>query len=257
VLKKAMTVQKYSSIWAMDADAQQPVSSLEDLHPALWRASQLARADTRCVDTGFPSLSRQLPGGGWPTGCLVDVLVQQAGIREIQLLIPALRQVQKRQVFLLQPPHVPQVLGFAGMGLPPEAVVWIKSKTTADGLWAAEHILRSGCAGALLFWTNHIRSESLRRLHLAAQSSESLFFLLRPLAAAQDASPAPLRVGLRPASGGINIQFVKRKGPQRDESLFVAIDSPPNFVHRPMPVQVPARQEDAPTQVERADYISR
>lgn len=239
----------------MDAATQQTLTSLEDLHPALWRASQLARADTPCIDTGFTGLSRQLPGGGWPTGCLVDVLTQQSGIQEIQLLAPALKRIQQRQVFLLQPPHVPQVLGLAGMGLRSDSVLWVKSKTTADSLWAAEHILRSGCAGGLLFWTTHIRSESLRRLHLAAQSSESLFFLLRPLSAAQDASPAPLRVSLRPAPGGIDIQFVKRKGPQRDDYLFVAIDPPQNFVRRPIPVQVPAIREGASAQPQRADYI--
>jgi len=83
----------------------------EELHPSLWRASQLARADTRCLETGFPPLSRQLVGGGWPTGCLVDLLFQQPGIRELQLLAPALKQVQQKNIFLLQPPHVPQVLG--------------------------------------------------------------------------------------------------------------------------------------------------
>lgn len=232
----------------MNTASQTQRPSLEHLHPALWRASQLARADTRCIDTGFTSLSRQLPGGGWPTGCLIDVLTQQAGIQEIQLLVPALRQLQERQVFLLQPPHVPQSLGLAGMGLHTDKVLWVKSKTTADSLWAAEHILRSGCAGGLLFWTTQIRSESLRRLHLAAQSSESLFFLLRPLAAAQDASPAPLRISLRPAPGGLDIQFVKRRGPQRDEDLFVAIDAPSNFVRRTAPARLPAVQDDVPVQ---------
>jgi protein ImuA len=232
----------------MNTATQTQRPSLEHLHPALWRASQLARADTRCIATGFTSLSRQLPGGGWPTGCLIDVLTQQAGIQEIQLLVPALRQLQERQVFLLQPPHVPQSLGLAGMGLRTDKVLWVKSKTTADSLWAAEHILRSGCTGGLIFWTNQIRSESLRRLHLAAQSSESLFFLLRPLAAAQDASPAPLRISLRPAPGGINIQFVKRRGPQRDKDLFVAIDAPNNFVRRTAPARLPAVQDDVPVQ---------
>ncbi|MEG2898906.1 MAG: cell division protein, partial [Massilia sp.] len=40
----------------------------EALHPSLWRASQLAHADTRCIDTGHATLSGQLPGGGWPGG---------------------------------------------------------------------------------------------------------------------------------------------------------------------------------------------
>jgi len=57
----------------------------EELHPSLWLASQLARAGTRCVDTGHPVLSKQLPGGGWPTGTLVDLLLQQPGIGEMRL----------------------------------------------------------------------------------------------------------------------------------------------------------------------------
>ncbi|MDT1883319.1 hypothetical protein FPK44_21730, partial [Acinetobacter baumannii] len=32
----------------------------ETLHPSLWRASQLARADVRCIDTGHVALSGQL-----------------------------------------------------------------------------------------------------------------------------------------------------------------------------------------------------
>ncbi len=65
----------------------------EELHPSLWLASQLARAGTRCVDTGHPVLSKQLPGGGWPTGTLVDLLLQQPGIGEMRLLRPALAEV--------------------------------------------------------------------------------------------------------------------------------------------------------------------
>jgi protein ImuA len=74
-----------------------------------------------------------------------------------------------------------------------------------------------------LLWQNHARSESLRRLHLAAQHGDTLFFLFRPLAAAQDASPAPLRLSLRPAAGGIEIGVLKRRGPVKDETLFLPL----------------------------------
>lgn len=40
-------------------------------------------------------------------------------------------------------------------------------------------------------------------------------------AAATDSSPAPLRLSLTPARGGINVGFVKRQGPARDELLFL------------------------------------
>jgi hypothetical protein len=32
----------------------------------MWRGTQLARASSKTVDTGYPILSAELPGGGWP-----------------------------------------------------------------------------------------------------------------------------------------------------------------------------------------------
>jgi protein ImuA len=221
------------------------IAAPEALHPSLWRASQLAHATTRCIDTGHPALSAQLPGGGWPTGTLVDLMPQQPGIGELRLLRPALASVARRRIVLLQPPHPPQALALAALGLAPSQLIWIRSSRSADALWAAEQVLRSGSCGALLFWASHARGETLRRLHLAAQSAETLFFMLRPLAAAQDASPAPLRLGLRPAAGGIEISFVKRRGPQRDAPLFLPMT--PSLLQRhasldrPLPAPVTAR----------------
>ncbi len=217
----------------------------EALHPALWRASQLARSSTRCIDTGHPTLSAQLPGGGWPTSTLIDLLPQQAGIGELRLLRPALASVARRRIVFLQPPHPPQALALAALGLAPSQLVWIRSSRATDALWAAEQVLRSGSCGALLFWQNHARGDTLRRLHLAAQGGETLFFMFRPLAAAQDASPAPLRLALRPAAGGIEIDFVKRRGPQRDAPLFLPLT--PTLLQRhasldrPLPAPAPAR----------------
>jgi len=217
----------------------------EALHPSLWLASQLARSDTTCIDTGYASLSAQLPGGGWPLGALTELLLQQPGIGELRLLRPALAAVAARRVVLLQPPHPPQALALAALGLAPSQLVYIRSARSGDVLWAAEQILRSGSCGALLLWQQHARGESLRRLHLAAQSGATLFCMLRPLAAARDASPAPLRLSLRPAAGGIDIGFVKRRGPQRDAPLFLPLT--PSLLQRhapldrPQPAPAPAR----------------
>jgi len=224
-------------------------SNPEALHPSLWRASQLAHAHTRCIDTGHPALSNQLPGGGWPTGAAVDLLVQQPGIGEMRLLAPALKKVAERRIVLLQPPHAPQTIALAALGLPPSAVVWLRAERTADMLWAAEQVLRSGSCGALLFWQKDMRPESMRRLHLAAQSGETLFFMMRPLVAALDASPAPLRLSVKPAPGGINIGFVKRRGPQSDDALFLPIHAglaPYLQRHAPQEetVSVPLRSRD-------------
>ena len=148
---------------------------------------------------------------------------------------------------MLQPPHDLQPTAFAWWGLDPANLMTVKAPRTADALWSAEQILRAGTCGALLFWQNHVRPESLRRLHLAAQASESLFFMMRPLATTRDASPAPLRIAIRAAKDGVDIQFLKRRGPARDEPLFVALTPSPilnvkrNAIvdRRPSPVIVP------------------
>jgi protein ImuA len=104
-------------------------------------------------------------------------------------------------------------------------------------MWAAEQVLRSGNCGALRFWPDQVgsgsaryrpvRSHNLRDLHLAARAAETLFFMMSPLAAATDSSPAPLHLSLTPAQGGVNIGFVKWRGPVRDGPLFLPMQVAP------------------------------
>ncbi|CAE6962656.1 hypothetical protein R70199_07437 [Paraburkholderia domus] len=100
----------------------------EAIHESLWRASQLARSRGRVLDTGFPALSAELPGGGWPVGALVDLLVQQAGVGELRLLQPALSALGNRPVAFVQPPHTPNCLGLSYIGLPIEKVLRVMPK---------------------------------------------------------------------------------------------------------------------------------
>lgn len=203
---------------------------VESIHPGLWLGTQLARAYGKTVDTGYAALSAELPGGGWPLGALVELLVQQPGIGEMRLMRPALARVAqdaRRPIVLLQAPHVPNALAFSYLGVPLDKLMWLRASKTADALWSAERVLQAGSCGALLFWQQHIRSEALRRLHLAAQATETLLILVRPLASAQDASPATLRLGVRPAEGGIAVDMIKRRGPNRTEPLTVTLQPSP------------------------------
>ncbi|WP_180733454.1 translesion DNA synthesis-associated protein ImuA [Paraburkholderia sp. PGU19] len=199
----------------------------EAIHPDLWKGNQLARGTARVVDCGNADLAAELPGGGWPRGALTDLLVQQHGCGELRLLRIAFEKLSAKPLVLLQPPHTVQPTALAWWGLSADNLMTVKAPKTADALWAAEQILRAGTCGALLFWQGHVRAESLRRLHLAAQASESLFFLIRPLATTRDASPAPLRLAIRSTKGGVAVEFVKRRGPARDEPLFVPLTPSP------------------------------
>jgi len=209
----------------MPFDSIQP----ETIHPALWRASQLARSGTRCVDSGHTALNLQLPGGGWPTSSLTEMHVSSAGSGEMRLLSPVFSRVGKRHVMLIQPPHIPNALALAALGLNPSQVIWVQPDRSGDALWAAEQALKMGSCALVMLWQTHTRSENVRRLNLAAQETEALCFLLKPLASAQDASPAPLRLALRPAMGGLDISILKRRGAQLDASIFLPLF--PSFVH--------------------------
>ncbi len=201
------------SVPALAASAASP-SLPPSLNEFVWRAGRMGR--TRCVvtPTGHAALDRELPDRGWPHRALIELLLQQGGIGEMRLLQPALQALGNRRIALLQPPHLPQIAAWRDWGLPAERLLWVRTARPADALWSAEQILRNGSCSALLFWQGAIRHESLRRLQLAAQASDMLCWLLRPLAAADAASPAPLRIALRPLAGGVRLDIRKRRGPQ-------------------------------------------
>lgn len=211
----------------------------ETLHPSLWLASQLARGAGEYVDTGYAALSEQLPGAGWPLGGMVELLLAQAGIGELRLLRSALLELASRRIVLVQPPYHPHMAGFEAMGVAARDLLWLRSSHTADALWATEQVLQSASCGVVLLWQQHVRTDALRRLHLAAQAGRSLFCLLRPLAQAQDASPAILRLTLRPAPGmpaapgaaatlpRLRIDIIKRRGPPCTTPILLNLHAQP------------------------------
>jgi protein ImuA len=203
---------------------------IEDIHPALWRASQLGRATGHTVETGYAQLSAELPGGGWPCGALTELLLQQPGIGEMRLLAPALAALGTRPIALLQAPHLPDAHALTYIGLRAEKFMLVKAETTSDALWSAEQILKAGSCGALLFWQQHVKSDSLRRMQLAAKTSETLFFMFRPILSAADPSPAELRLALRPDESGVSIEVIKRKGPMLGKVLTIELQHPSSLL---------------------------
>lgn len=195
---------------------------------ALWRADQMGSYQAAVTPSGYRALDAALPNGGWPAATLIELLLPQPGIGEMRLLRPALNAIAStRRIALLQPPYAPQAAAWSAWGMRPEQLLWIEPKRGADALWSAEQVLRNGSCGALLFWQPQIRCAALRRLHLAAQGTDMLFWMLRPLAAAQDASPAPLRLALRAAPAGLAIDLLKRRGPVRSAPLYLQLEDLP------------------------------
>ncbi|WP_251865278.1 translesion DNA synthesis-associated protein ImuA [Achromobacter sp. Marseille-Q4962] len=217
----------------------------EHIHPAVWRASQLARGAARTLPTGHAALSAELPDGGWPLGSLIEVLTPHPGSGEIRLLRPALAQLEtRRPIALVQPPHPPHIASWMSWKLDPRQLLWVAPEKPADALWATEQILKNGSCGAVLCWLPQVRPESLRRLHLAAQAGDLFFVALRPAGAARSATPAGLRLALEPAPGGVWAHLLKRRGPPCENPVYVALEpgaavSPPTR-HAPLDRRLPA-----------------
>lgn len=205
-------------------------ASLETLHPALWRASQLGRATAAVVPTGHPALNAVLPGGGWPLGALIELCLPQPGIGEIRLLHPALAALGPGPVALAQPPCQPNAAAWpAGLAAP---CLWLRASQATDALWAAEQVLRSRAFAALLLWQSAPSFQALRRLQLAAQAGRTLCLLYRPWRASSQSSPAPLRLALKGGAEGLSVQVLKRRGHPCPDPVLLRLDS---HASRPQP----------------------
>ncbi|AJY62589.1 hypothetical protein KS03_5722 (plasmid) [Burkholderia glumae LMG 2196 = ATCC 33617] len=53
----------------------------------------------------------------------------------MRLLKPAFAELSSRPIALLQPPHVPNSLAFAYLGVPVEWLMRLSAPKTADALW--------------------------------------------------------------------------------------------------------------------------
>jgi protein ImuA len=196
----------------------------------VWRADRLACAESAPAwPTGQPALDAELPGGGWPATGLTELLLSATGIGELRLLAPALRAVDGELLWVAPPalPYAPalQVLGLARL-------VCLTPGSATDAAWAAEQALRAGCCAAVLWWGD-APLPMLRRLHLAAAACP--LFALRPWAAQQQSSPAPLRLVCTPApQGRLAVRVCKRRGPPMAAAIELALPLPVAFKEHPI-----------------------
>lgn len=194
--------------------------------PDVWRVEDLARAPAT-ISCGAPALDAVLPGGGWPTGAMVEVLQRTPACHVWQLVLPALsRTLQDKAgpIVLVAPPFQPFAPSLAAQGLRPERLLCIHADRRASRLWATEQSLRCEQVAAVLAWLPEARSEELRRLHLAAQQHDRLLFVFRSIAESRQASPAALRLvvdGIDP----IEVRIIKRKGPPVMQPLYLPATS--------------------------------
>lgn len=194
-------------------------------HPGIWRGNQRAQTAEDALPTGYAALDELLPGGGWPRGALTEVLIERQGIGELRLLTPTLARLSEADGWLawVAPPYVPYAAALAAVGIKLERLVVAKPQSEADAWWTAEQALRSGACGALLAWLRAADERRMRRLQLAAETGHTWGVLFRHARAAQDRSPAALRLLLEPAEDGLAVTILKRRGGPVSKPAFVAM----------------------------------
>jgi hypothetical protein len=183
-------------------------------HPALWRGEDCAR-NVPALASGFETLDRCLPGGGWPQGALTEIYPQLAGIGELTLLMPACAQLTRtgRWIVFVAPPYIPYAPALAEAGVELSRLLLVQSRSHKEALWALEQSLKSEHCGAALAWAPAIDDRSLRRLQLACEQGESSAFLYMQPASIARGSTAALRIELEPgAEGELCIRILKRRG---------------------------------------------
>ncbi|MEP7042506.1 MAG: translesion DNA synthesis-associated protein ImuA [Dokdonella sp.] len=182
-------------------------------HPGIWRRSATSAGTIDAQPSGLAELDALLPGGGWPRGALSEILIEQDGLGECSLLLPALAALTqaRRRVALIAPPYVPYAPALAAAGVDLAQLVHIDA-SGADTHWTAEQCLRAGCCGAVLNWLPQADYRQLRRLQLAAETGAAIGFVFRPLAAASQASPAALRLRVTAGEEGPRIEILKCRG---------------------------------------------
>lgn len=210
-------------------------------HP-VWRGGALTSA-APVLPTGFPALDAELPGGGWPTGALTEILCNQQAIGELGLLLPALAALTTagKRVAWLAPPHLPYAPALAAAGIDLTRLAVIRAPGRRDALWAAEQVLRAASCHALLAWLPRARYAELRRLAVAAEGGRAFVVLWRPAEALHESTPACLRLALEPAAAGaLAVRILKRRGAPLAAPLLVPVKRPVHALGCPAPSRPPA-----------------
>ncbi len=215
-------------------------------HPHIWRGGERHPSwSTR--STGFAALDQHLPGGGWPVTGLTEIVVDQYGIGELSLLMPALGRVGRNSeqgggwIVWVSPPFIPYAPALRRQGIDLSRVLLVhrsvhRSAHTAhasgdssiqesgpeapraspggrhDSLWAMEQALRFGSCTAVLAWVQSADETALRRLQLAAEEGQCWAVLFRPPEALNQRSPAALRIRLMRADGLTQVKILKCRG---------------------------------------------
>ncbi|MEL7023707.1 MAG: translesion DNA synthesis-associated protein ImuA [Pseudomonadota bacterium] len=197
------------------------VSAFESV--GLWRANALTSGQGPVCATGYSELDACLPGGGWNTAGLTELLTKTTGVGELRLLMPALAtmtQTRPGWVMWIAPPFLPNAPALQQWRVAPSRMLVIHPRTPKDLAWATEQALTSKNCIAVLVWA-HVLDRTKqrggfarlsRRLQLAASEHRCWAVAFRGFEQRRVPSSAVLRIAMTVTDGGRDLELLKVRG---------------------------------------------
>jgi hypothetical protein len=184
-------------------------------NPALWRGQSRNPVSGDALDSGFEELNAILPTGGWPLKSVIELVVDEWGNGELQILLPLMRHLgQQAQLALVAPPYLPYAPALHMADIDLDHLLIVDRKIPAkDKWWCAEKMLRHGDCGLVLVWPErrHVRTwaSQVRRLQVAATMGNSIGVIFNRGKPAD--TPITLRLKLGYCKNGISVQILKSR----------------------------------------------
>jgi hypothetical protein len=119
---------------------------------------------------------------------------------------------------------VPYAPALAARGIEVARLLLVHDVSAAQAIWAAEQAMKSAACGIVLAWPGEMQVAQLRRLQLAAERGRCLGVLFRGARTARQSSPAALRLRVRPAPLGLEVEVLKRRGGWSGGSCIVPVE---------------------------------
>tara|TARA_R110002049_G_scaffold23726_5_gene84118 strand:+ start:21117 stop:21785 length:669 start_codon:yes stop_codon:yes gene_type:complete len=211
----------------MRRNSSSGLSPLEQVleNPRVWRGRGRTQAELG-LSSGYEKIDQHLPGGGWPRHALTEILTEQYGVGELQLLMPALARLSAEKpladfcgdsqepgwIAWVAPPFQPYPPALTQWDINLSRLLIVRPEDGSEILWAAEQALASGTCAAVLLWPSQLSDQDSRRLQLAAEKGESWAVAFRPRAARREPSAAALRIEVQADQEGTHLDIFKSRG---------------------------------------------
>jgi len=186
--------------------------------PHVWRG--IVR-DTRALGAVIPSglsLLDDALGGGWPAGELIELLVDEQGIGELQLLLPLARALMDERpdsvVLWVNAVYDLNAVALLQHGIEPSRQWFAGPLCDRDCVYCIETGVRSQACALVLAWLPVASISQLRRIKLGCAATRTMCVLFRPQSARSSASPAGLRASLMTFETRLRIDVFKQRARQ-------------------------------------------